>query len=257
MESFFNSKVYLVTGGATGIGVAVVELLLSYGAYVYATDIFEQQSPELAALPQERLTYLLGDVKDRKKSHEIVNFIIQKHNRLDGLVNNAAICLQEGEIPSDEMYDETFDVNCRGPWNLATEVFPHMVTQKGGSIVNLGSLASLAGEGRLPAYTATKHALVGLTKTWALDFAKHGIRVNMIAPGPTDTLMVRRTLKKVMGPIYGMDKTEEELLEQVSSTRVPMRRLGKPREIAHSIAFFLSDLSSFTTGQVLVVGGGT
>lgn len=69
--------------------------------------------------------------------------------------------------------------------------------------------------------------------------------------------MVRRTLKKVMGPIYGLDKTEEELLEQVASTRIPMRRLGKPREIADAIAFFLSDFSSFATGQVLVVGGGT
>lgn len=183
MDSFFNSKVYLVTGGAAGIGLAIVELLLSYGAYVYATDIFPEPTPELAALPQSHLTYILGDVKDRTKSHEIVSSILSKHKRLDGLVNNAAICLPEGELPSDEMYQETFAVNVQGPWNLATEALVHMREQGGGSIVNIGSLASLAGEARLPAYTATKHALVGLTKTWALDFAKHNVRVNMVAPG--------------------------------------------------------------------------
>jgi len=255
MESFFDSKVCVVTGGAAGIGLEITALLLEYGAYVYATDLLEEQSPELKALPQKRLTYLSGDVKDRKRSQEIVKSIVQHHNRLDGLVNCAAVCLQEGELPDNELYDPLFDVNVRGAWNFASEVLIQMKAQSGGSIVNIGSLASLAGEARLPIYTATKHAMVGFTKTWALDFAKYGIRVNMVAPGPTDTLMVRRTLKKVMGPVYGLEKTEDELLEYVKKN-IPLGRLGHPREIADAVVYFLSSFSSFVTGQVLVVGGG-
>jgi NAD(P)-dependent dehydrogenase (short-subunit alcohol dehydrogenase family) len=183
MEFFFTSKVYLVTGAASGIGLAITSLLLEYGAYVYAIDLSEKQSPGLAELPQSRLTYLQGDVKDRRRSKEIVTSIVQQHNQLDGLVNCAAVCLEEGELPGDELYDPTFDVNVRGAWNYASEALTQMKIQGRGSVVNIGSLASLAAEARLPIYTATKHALTDFTKTWARDFAKYGVRVNMVAPG--------------------------------------------------------------------------
>lgn len=181
MHALLSSKVFLVTGGAAGIGLAITSLLLDYGSYVYVTDVHEEQSAELSDL--QRLKHIQGDVRDRTRSHEIIVSIIKQHHHLDGLVNNAGLCLEEGDLPSDNMYDKIFDVNVRGAWNLGTEALVQMKAQGEGSIVNIGSLASLVGEERLPIYTATKHALAGFTKTWALDFAKHGIRVNMVAPG--------------------------------------------------------------------------
>ena len=183
MEKFFNAKVYVVTGGASGIGLAVTTLLLEYGAYVCAVDLHATISKGLETLPRERLTYVQGNVKDRKQSHEIITSITKKHNRLDGLVNCAGICPLEGEMPSDEIYDDVFDTNVRGTWNFSTEALAWMKAQGSGSIVNLGSVSSNKGVGRLPCYTAGKHALAGFTRTWALDFAKYGIRVNMVSPG--------------------------------------------------------------------------
>ena len=183
MEASFNSKVYIVTGGAAGIGLGITELLLSYGAYVYATDLHERPSAPLGDLPQNQLVYLQGDVKDRKRSHEITSLVIKQHNRLDGLVNCAGVCPLEGEMPGDDLYDHCFDVNVRGSWNMGTEALEVMKSRGLGNIINIGSLSSTKGVGRLPLYTATKHALAGLTRTWALDFAKYGIRVNMIGPG--------------------------------------------------------------------------
>ena len=183
MEAFFHSKVYVVTGGADGIGLATVALLLEYGASVCAVDLHKTPSKGLAALPQEHLTYIQADVKIRNQSHEVITAVIEKHHRLDGLVNSAGICPLEGEMPGDDIYDDVFDTNVRGSWNFATEAVTHMKSQGSGSIVNLGSLSSHKGVGRLPCYTATKHALAGLTRTWALDFAKYGVRVNMVSPG--------------------------------------------------------------------------
>lgn len=223
MYSFFDSKVYLVTGGNAGIGLAITSLLQEYGAYVYVMDIIQEPSTEFAALPRERITYLQGDVKDRKRSHEIVELITKRHKRLDGLVNNAALCLQEGEIPDDDLYDPLFDVNIRGAWNLGTEALAQMKPQGDGSIVNIGSLASLAGERRLPIYTATKHALAGFTKTWALDYAKYGIRVNMVAPG-NDNLST--PLNSVMLLWYSDDPNQALLTQRWFGER--SRKLWAP-----------------------------
>lgn len=183
MEASFDSRVYIVTGGAAGIGFSICKLLLEYGAIVYAVDIVPETTAELHSLFKDRFTYLQADIKDVAASQSIVQDIIKKHKRLDGLVNNAAVCLQEGELPEHEMYDSTFDVNVRGAWNFARDTLAQMKEQGSGSIVNVGSLASVDGEARLPLYTASKHALAGFTKTWALDFAKYGVRVNMVAPG--------------------------------------------------------------------------
>jgi NAD(P)-dependent dehydrogenase (short-subunit alcohol dehydrogenase family) len=270
----FAGKVYLVTGGNKGIGLAVSEQLLGYGAIVYVTDVQPEASPELLAAGNQNLHYVQSDVRHRVSCQSLVSQIAANHSHLDGLVNNAGICPLEGERPPDAMFDEVVDVNLTGVWNVGIAALAQMQKQGSGSLVNVGSVSSLVGVPRLPAYTATKHAVLGLTRTWALDYAKYGIRVNCIAPGEclvpchddelavltsqsgaTDTDMSRSPLKTVMGPRFGLDKTEDELLEMVAQS-LPLKRIGKPAEIATAINFFLSDLASFITGQILAVSGG-
>ncbi|KAF9886576.1 hypothetical protein FE257_011348 [Aspergillus nanangensis] len=248
--NLFSDKVYLVTGGHRGIGLAVAGQLLGYGGHVYVQDLPANPSAELTEIANNRLYYHQVDVRDRAACRALVVAIIEKHGRLDGVVNNAAICPLEGEMPSDSTFDEVVDINFRGVWNVGTAALAQMQKQGSGSIVNIGSLSSIAGVARLPGYSATKHAILGLTRTWALDFAQYGVRVNCIAPGPTDTQQVRSPLKTVMGPKLGLDKTEDEMLEMVAQS-IPLKRIGDPSEVATAINFFLSDLASFITGQIL------
>jgi len=252
----FESKVYVVTGGAIGIGFAVVRQLINHGAYVYALDLGAEQSTELAGLAQARLGYIQCDVVDRKQCTAAVSTILSKHDRIDGLVNNAGICLLEGEQPPDDMFEKLFAVNVQGTWNMGYEVLTQMKKQGSGSVVNIGSTSSRIGVGKIPAYTASKHAVNGLTKTWASDYAKYGVRVNLVGPGVTDTQMSRTPLQTVMAPVYGGNKTDEELLEMVAKQMVPLGRIAQPDEIANVILFMLSDLASFVTGQSLIASGG-
>lgn len=181
--ALFKDKVYMVTGGATGIGFACVGHLLRYGAYVYAVDLREEMSDELRGIQTDRLTYFQNDVADRNRCHEVVEHMITKYGRFDGLVNNAGVTLLEGELPGDDLYDAITDCNLRGTWNMATEALAYMRDHKSGSIVNVGSISALAGKARLAVYAASKHAVLGLTRSWALDYAKYGVRINMIGPG--------------------------------------------------------------------------
>lgn len=181
--TLFKDKVYLVTGGATGIGFACVQHLLSYGAYVYAVDLLDNMSKELESIQTDRLTYLKNDVSDRRRCHEVVEDLMARYGRFDGLVNNAGVTLLEGELPGDDMYDAITGCNLRGVWNMSTEALVHMRNQKSGSIVNIGSISAVAGKARLAVYAASKHAVLGLTRSWALDYAKYGVRINMIGPG--------------------------------------------------------------------------
>jgi NAD(P)-dependent dehydrogenase (short-subunit alcohol dehydrogenase family) len=179
----FAEKVYLVTGGNRGIGAAVSQQLLGYGAIVYAADIQPAVSDELAEGKNQNLYYVQCDVRDRAACRALIEQVVSSQSRLDGVVNNAGICPLEGERPSDSVFDEVVAVNLTGVWNIGSVALDYMQKQGFGNIVNLGSVSSTIGVPRLPAYTTTKHAVLGLTRTWALDFAKYGIRVNCIAPG--------------------------------------------------------------------------
>ena len=185
-SSLFRSKVYVVTGGAKGIGFAIASPLLSHGAHVHVLDIVERQPKALhVANGQGSMTYHVADVRDRARCHEVFKTVIQKHGKIDGVVNNAGICQLEGEAPTDDLYDECYDVNVRGTWISGTEGLMQMKKQGSGAVVNVGSTASETGVARLPLYASTKHAQLGITRSWAMDYAKYGIRVNMVAPGKT------------------------------------------------------------------------
>lgn len=190
--SLFAGNVYLVTGGSRGIGFAVVQQLLGYGGIVYAADVQPEASAELASIASIHLHYVQTDVRNREACRSLVETIAKSHSRLDGVVNNAGICPLEGEAPPDAMFDDIVDVNLTGVWNIGAAALAQMKKQGSGSLVNLGSVSSLVGVARLPAYTATKHAVLGLTRTWAVDFAKYGVRVNCIAPGKLASISLLR-----------------------------------------------------------------
>lgn len=183
----------LIQGGCSGIGLAVIRTLLKLGATVYVADIAQQAPEDVAAHPNANFT-LHCDITQRQ---ECKNFVESIPGRLDGLVNCAGTSGWEGKIGTDEMYQRTMDINVTGTWHMATECMRRMSTQEDievqgatqhsirsigqGSIVNVGSGASLRGVSGLAAYTASKHAVLGLTRSWARDFPK--LRVNLVAPG--------------------------------------------------------------------------
>jgi NAD(P)-dependent dehydrogenase (short-subunit alcohol dehydrogenase family) len=189
-SSLFRSKVYVVTGAAAGIGLAIASQLVQHGAQVHALDVVATEPEGLRELAgrqaQSSLTYHRVDVRSRAQCHDIFEGIVNRHGRVDGVVNCAGTCPLEGELPGDDLYESCYDVNVRGTWIVGTEGLARMKEQGFGAVVNIGSTSSLVGVARLPLYTSTKHAVLGLTRSWALDFAKYGVRVNMVAPGMFD-----------------------------------------------------------------------
>jgi NAD(P)-dependent dehydrogenase (short-subunit alcohol dehydrogenase family) len=179
----FESRVFVVSGGASGVGLAVVKSLLENKGIVYIADVAAESPDSLQGL-SGNWTYCRTDVTSREQCHALFGKIIAKEGALQGCVNCAGIFADEGEIASDEILHRVFAVNMDGVFHMATEAFAAMKSYgKGGVIVNIGSEASLRGFSRCAVYCGTKHAVLGFTRAWARDWAKYGIRVNMVAPG--------------------------------------------------------------------------
>ncbi|KAH8656811.1 hypothetical protein BGZ61DRAFT_523873 [Ilyonectria robusta] len=256
----FAGRQVAITGGCSGIGLAVAKTLIALGAIVYVADIASQASEELANQEDCYLT-LRCDVTQREDCQAFLDSI---PGRLDGLVNCAGISGWEGKIGTDKVYQRTMDINVTGTWNMATEALLRMSTQEDietpgivpgsvrsigqGSVVNVGSGASLRGVAGLAAYTASKHAVLGLTRSWARDFPK--MRVNLVAPGATETPLAEAT---VAGAPQG-DPNVVVGKAQIAS--IPKGRMAYATDVADAIVFLLSDWSSFITGQCLPVNGG-
>ncbi|KAJ2980089.1 hypothetical protein NQ176_g2854 [Zarea fungicola] len=256
----FAGRQVAVTGGCSGIGLAVTKTLLALGAKVYVADI-TSKAPE--HLTRDRDCYLALEC-DVTKRQDCDAFFDSIPGRIDGLVNCAGVSGWEGKIASDAAYQRTMDINVTGTWNMATAAMLRMSTQEDietpgivagsvrnvgkGSIVNVGSGGSLRGIAGLAAYTASKHAVLGLTRSWARDFPQ--MRVNLVAPGATETPLAEATLA---GAPQG-DPTVVVGKAQIALT--PKGRMAYATDIADAIIFLLSDSSSFITGQCLPVNGG-
>lgn len=247
MEEIFDNKVAIVTGGSFGIGKATAIAFAKRGAKVVIADWVEDPAT-LKAITDAGGTaiFVKCDVSKNSDVAEMINQAVKAYGRLDFAVNNAGI---EGTTApthecTEENWDKTIGVNLKGVWLCMKHEIPQMLKQGNGSIVNIASIAGLVGFPGLPAYVSSKHAVVGLTKTVALENAKQGIRVNAVCPGVIKTPMVDR--------VTGKDKTVEKKYEDME----PIGRMGQPEEVAEAILWLCSDAASFVTGHAMAVDGG-
>ena len=250
----FKGKVALVTGGAGGIGRAAARGFARHGARVVAVDRDAAGGEETAALVRQdggEACFIAADVTRSADVQAYVRGAVERYGRIDCFFNNAGI---EGRICPTAEYDEelvdaVIAVNLKGVFLGLRHVLPVMLRQGGGAIVNTASTAGLAGSPGLSAYVASKHGVIGLTRTAASEYGHAGIRVNAICPGPTDTRMIR-SLEEQSAP-GGSNSVRERYL-----SAIPIGRYAAPEEIANLVLFLSSDLAgSISGGQYLIDGG--
>lgn len=239
-------RVAFVTGGSRGIGRAVVRQLAEDG---YAVGINYIQAEAKARELAEELTVqgcramaVQADVADREAITGAIRQVEAAFGPVSLLVNNAGISEQQlFQDVTPEFWQRIFAVNVTGAYNTIQAVLPHMIREQNGCIVNISSIWGRRGAACEVSYSATKAAIIGLTRSLAMEVAPSGVRVNCVAPGVIHTDMV-----EVLG-----EETKEMLVEQT-----PMGRLGRPEDIAQAVSFLASDRASFITGQVLTADGG-
>ena len=244
-DNRFEGKVALVTGGTSGIGKATAIEFARAGAKVVLTGRREKEGAEVVREIKKlggEAEFFRADVAKNADVKAMVDFTVDKYGRLDVAFNNAGV---EWKGPLDQAteaeYRRIFDINVWGVLNSMRHEIPVMLKNGGGAIVNTSSVAGHAGLAGVSVYIASKHAVEGLTKAIALEFAKQNIRINAVAPGPVATEM--------------WDRFAGDASDQIAST-VPVQRVGASEEIAAAVLYLASDAAKFTTGTSLVVDGG-
>jgi NAD(P)-dependent dehydrogenase (short-subunit alcohol dehydrogenase family) len=244
-----KGKVVLVTGAGSGIGRASAMAFSQEGADVVIADVNEKGGMETAEMiigSGGRALFLKTDVSQSDEVKRLVKETVRKYGRLDCAFNNAGIegpAFLTGQYPEEE-WDTVIRVNQKGIQLCMRFEIAQMLAGGGGSIVNTSSVAGLRGLAYQSAYSASKHAIIGLSKTAAVEYAGRGIRVNVLCPGFIDTGLTRLVIGK------------KPHLEEKYKSIIPMGRFGREEEVAEAAIWLCSDASSFTTGQCLVIDGG-
>lgn len=249
MAERFAGKVALVTGGASGIGLASVRRLVAEGARVAVCDINAEAGAALArGLPAGAVKFTACDVTDDDAVKRFVAGAVAAFDRLDVVFNNAGMLVS---APLTEIAPETWDwayaVNVKGAFLVCRHAIPALRAAGGGAIINMASLAGLRGMAGLTLYASTKAALIGLSKTLALELAPDRIRVNALCPGWIDTPFNQPVVDALGGP---------EAVARAVAAGIPLGRMGTADEVAAMVAYLGSDEAAFVTGQHMSINGG-
>jgi len=255
--SRLSNRVALVTGSSSGIGRAAALLLSSEGAKVAVVDLNEEGGKETVKMISEmggNSFFIKADVSKDTDAKQMIEKVVEKFGRLDVLINNAGIFL-ENDTATDlsvESWSKIIDVNLRGVFLGCKYAIPQMMKQNAGSIVNTASVAGFFPARNLSAYSASKAGVIALTKAMAADYGLHNIRVNCVCPGEIVTAM-----DTVLAERWGARPEYFKFRDDVERNRYPLKRFGKPEDVARAMLFLASDESSWITGAALVVDGGS
>ena len=250
MAGTMDGKVALVTGAGSGIGQVTALTFATEGAKVVVADVNTQGGEETVSKIKEsggESIFVHADVSSAADVEAMISDTVEAFGRLDFAHNNAGISGQGRGGPtheySEESWDRVIDINLKGVWLCMRYEIPQMLEQGGGAIVNTASVAGLVGQRNGGAYVASKHGVVGLTKTAALEYAQLGIRVNCVCPGYIETSMSA-------GILSDSERRAQMLADE------PIGRIGTPVEVAEAVVWLCSDAASFVTGHAMTVDGG-
>ncbi|MFG3443384.1 dihydroanticapsin 7-dehydrogenase [Bacillus velezensis] len=246
-----TDKTVLITGGASGIGYAAVQAFLNQEANVVVADIDEAQGEAMIRKENnDRLHFVQTDITDESACQNAIRSAVDKFGGLDVLINNAGI---EIVAPIHEMelsdWDKVLNVNLTGMFLMSKHALKYMLKSGKGNIINTCSVGGVVAWPDIPAYNASKGGVLQLTRSMAVDYAKHNIRVNCVCPGIIDTPLNEKSF------LENNEGTLEEIKKEKAKVN-PLLRLGKPEEIANVMLFLASDLSSYMTGSAITADGG-
>lgn len=255
MEARFAGKVALITGAAGGIGRAAAVRFAAEGADVALVDLADSALDETVKAVSDAGGRSLPIAADVTHAEDVQRYMDKTKRRLGGIdcfFNNAGI---EGFVGSlleypDDIFDRVIAVNLKGVFLGMKHVIPALLERGGGAVVNTASVAGLRGSGTLFAYVASKHAVVGMTRSAAQELGRRGIRVNAVCPSPIETRMMRALER-------GINPDAPELVKEQLAQRNPMGRYGEPEEVAAFVAFLCSDDASFINGGIYPIDGGS
>jgi NAD(P)-dependent dehydrogenase (short-subunit alcohol dehydrogenase family) len=245
----FNDKVVLITGAGNGIGRATALAFAQHGASIVVADINRDDGEETALMITQSggiATFILCDVTKDQDVQAMVNGTLETYGKLDIAFNNAGIEIEDSKLADGEeaTYDKIMDVNVKGVWRCMKYQIPALLQQSTSAIVNTASIAGLGAAPKMSIYSASKHAVIGLTKSAAVEYGKKGLRVNAICPAVIDTEMFRRATQN--------DPQKEQYVRSLH----PVGRIGQADEVAAAVLYLCSDLAGFTTGIALPIDGG-
>ena len=249
MGNYIEDKVILVTGASKGIGYATSLKLAALGAKLVIAsrnlNDLEKTGSEIEKIGSKPLI-IPTDITKSNDVDALFNSIIKKYGKLDGAFNNSGILENSSPLHSiDEMeFWDVINTNIYGTWLCMKKEINIMLKNSNGSIVNCSSINGIKGNPNYPIYSASKHAIIGLTKSAAISYAKNSIRINAIAPGPTETNMMNQ-----------IDQSNKNKKDKIINW-IPMKRYGSPNEIADSVVWLLSRDSQYITGSVISIDGG-